>query len=85
MHKLMELRIDQLKGTFVNLLVLGCFMPTSLYLTALNRPNGLDYQKSSICSIPLALEIEDGCRQILTGLNSKSQQSGLIIAYCVIF
>ena len=36
-------------------------MPTSLYITALNRPNGLDYQRSSICCIPLAL----GCRQSL--------------------
>ena len=38
-------------------------MSTSLYLTAHNRPNGLDYPGLAKDSMPLAIDIEDGYRQ----------------------
>ena len=46
-------------------------MPTNLYLSALNRPNGQDYQRSSIRSILLALDIEDGCRHSLPAFTQR--------------
>ena len=44
--------------------VLGCFMPTSLYLTAHQPAKRARLTRSSICSISLALDIEDGCQQV---------------------
>ena len=37
-------------------------MPTSLYLTTHQLAKWARLTRSSICSIPLALDIEDGCR-----------------------
>ena len=44
---------------------LGCFMPTSLYFTAHQPAKQARLTRSSIHSIPLALDIEDGCRHTL--------------------
>ena len=37
-------------------------MPTGSYLTALIKAKQARLNRSSICSIPLALDIEDGCQ-----------------------
>ena len=42
--------------------VLGCFMPTCSYLTVLIKAKQARLNRSSIHSILLALDIEDGCR-----------------------
>ena len=42
----------------------GNYMPTGSYLTALIKAKQARLNKSSIRSILLALDIEDGCRQV---------------------
>ena len=51
---------DEIKKFKTKKKVLGCYMPTSLYLTTLNRPNGLDYQRSSNSQHPTSIR-HRGC------------------------